>query len=332
MLGIACLAGPNEVAGLQRHEFVRVEMGVTFRIALYADSESTANKGAQAAFARIAELNQILSDYDSTSELMRLCRLAEPGKPVKVSPDLLTVMEHAQRVSGQSSGAFDTTVGPVVRLWRRARRRHRLPMEERLRQAMGVVDYRFVKVDRCAGTITLNKPGIRLDLGGIAKGYAADEALKVLRAHGINRAMVDGSGDIVVGDAPPGEPGWRIGIAPLDAPDGPPSRYLCLTNISVATSGDAFQFVEIDGVRYSHIVDPATGLGLTTPSSVTIVARDGISADSLASAVSVLGPEKGIELLNRLPDVEGLVVYRQNDQIRTAATTGWQALNDCPRD
>src|SRR5690606_33737492 len=121
------------------------------------------------------------------------------------------------------------------------------------------------------------------------KGYAADEALQVLKSHGITRAMIDASGDIVLGDPPPGDRGWRIGIAPLESPDAPPSRFLVLRNASVATSGDAFQHVLIDGKRYSHIIDPHTGLGLTEPASVTVIAADGITADSLASAVNVLG-------------------------------------------
>jgi thiamine biosynthesis lipoprotein len=140
-------------------------------------------------------------------------------------------------------------------------------------------------------------PNMRLDLGGIAMGYAADEALAVLKRHGITRAMVDASGDIVCGDAPPEAKGWKIGIAPLTESQGPPSRFVFLTNAALTTSGDAFQYVEIDGVRYSHIVDPKTGRGLTIRSSVTVTAPDCITADSLATAVTVLGPERGLELV-----------------------------------
>jgi thiamine biosynthesis lipoprotein len=150
---------------------------------------------------------------------------------------------------------------------------------------------------------------MRLDLGGIAAGYAVDEALRVLNAHGITRAMVNGSGDIGVSDPPPGVQGWRIGIAPLEKPDAAPSRYLLLSNAAVTTSGDAFQFVEIGGQRYSHIVDPRTGLGLTDRSSVTVVARDCITADSLATAVSVLGPEKGLELIEATPGAAALIFH-----------------------
>jgi thiamine biosynthesis lipoprotein len=129
----------------------------------------------------------------------------------------------------------------------------------------------------------------------------------VLHKHGITRAMVDSSGDIVVGDPPPGARGWRIGIAPLST-DGPPSRFAILSNASVTTSGDAFQNVEIAGRRYSHIVDPHTGLGLTDRGSVTVIARDGMTADSFATAVSVRGPKRGLELVEAEPGAAALMV------------------------
>jgi thiamine biosynthesis lipoprotein len=139
-------------------------------------------------------------------------------------------------------------------------------------------------------------PNMRLDLGGIGVGYAVDEALAVLKRHGIRSAMIDASGDIGALDAPPGKTGWRIGISPHTT-TREPTRYVSLANAALTVSGDSQQYVEIDGVRYSHIVDPRTGLGLTNRSTVTVIARDCTTADSLATAVSVLGPEKGLALV-----------------------------------
>ncbi len=170
-------------------------------------------------------------------------------------------------------------------------------------------------------TATLTQPGMRLDLGGIGAGYAVDEALAVLREHGITRAMVNASGDIGVSDPPPGAAGWKIGIAPLEKPDGPPSRYLLLANAAVTTSGDAFQYVEIDGQRYSHIVDPKTGLGLTDRMSVTVVARDCITADSYATAVCVLGPQLGLKLIEDTPGAAALMVQNLNGQLQTSESS-----------
>jgi thiamine biosynthesis lipoprotein len=137
---------------------------------------------------------------------------------------------------------------------------------------------------------------MRLDLGGIAKGYAVDEAMDVLRAGGIQSALVSGGGDMAVSDAPPGAKGWRIELAPLDVTNAPAAQFVLLKNAALATSGDVFQHVEIDGVRYSHIVNPKTGLGLTDHSLVVVIATNCATADALSTAVSVLGPEKGLKL------------------------------------
>ena len=179
-----------------------------------------------------------MSDYDPESELRRLCDTAGEGKAVHVSPELWKVLEHAQHVSQQSGGTFDVTVGPVVRLWRRARRQKELPSPEALRQARDLVGYQFVRLDAGRQTVELLKKGMRLDLGGIAKGYAMDEALAVLQRHGITRALVEAGGDMRLGDPPPGRAGWRVGIPPLDNPQGEPLSYLELARVAVSTSGD----------------------------------------------------------------------------------------------
>jgi thiamine biosynthesis lipoprotein len=145
-----------------------------------------------------------------------------------------------------------------------------------------------------------------LDLGGIAKGYAAEELLAVLRRYGITRALVAASGDIAVGDAPPDAAGWKVGVTSLENPDGPPARYLLLTHAGVSTAGDAQQHVEIEGKRYSHIIDPRTGRALVGRSSVTVVAHDATTSDGLDTAVDVMGPEKGLALVEATDDAAAL--------------------------
>ncbi len=298
-------AGP----ALTRFAFTEPHMGTRFQIILYAPSEATARKAAKAAFQRIADLDATMSDYRSSSELMRLCKKAG-GPPVKVSDDLFQILARADEVSRLSDGAFDVTVGPVVRLWRRSRRTRQLPDAEQLARARALVGYRNVKLDAKARTVQLLKPGMQLDLGGIAKGYAADAALAVLKKHDITRALVAAGGDIAVSDAPPQSPGWKVGIAPLDNPDKTPSRFLLLANAAVSTSGDFEQHVEIGGRRYSHIVDPKTGIGLSGRRSVSVVAPNGTTADSLTKVVSVLGPKRGLAIIDRLPGVSALVVRK----------------------
>jgi thiamine biosynthesis lipoprotein len=294
-------------------------MGVLFTLVLYAPDRDTANSGFDAAYARIRQLNGVLSDYDSRSEARRLCAAAPHSQGVQVSDDLWRMLSHAQRLSRRTDGAFDVTVGPLTKLWRRAHRRREYPPADRLAQARRAVGYRYVELDEQQRTVRLTRPDMRLDFGGLAKGFAADEALKVLRERGLDRALVNASGDIAAGQPPPGKSGWKIGVAPLE-PGGAPSRFLVLFDAAIATSGDAFQFVEIDGTRYSHIVDPRTGEGLRSRSSVSVIARDGTTADGLASAVSVLGPEKGMRLIEETRDTAAFIVVQENDKVRTLAS------------
>jgi FAD:protein FMN transferase len=301
---------------LARYTFKELHMGTQFRIVLYAPAEGMAKRASQAAFERVKQLDLIMSDYRPASELMRLCRQAG-GEPVPVSDELFFVLSRAQEVSKKSDGAFDVTVGPIVRLWRRARRAHQLPDAEELAKARALVGYQNIRLDAKTRAVQLLKPGMQLDLGGIAKGYSADEALAVLKKHGITRALVAAGGDIAVGDRPPDAEGWKIGIAQLEDPDRTPSRYLILRNAAVSTSGDAEQYVEIGGKRYSHIVDPKTGLGLVGRQSVTVVARKGIDSDSLTKVVCVLGPKRGLPILENMPDIAALVVQQTDKGLET---------------
>jgi thiamine biosynthesis lipoprotein len=278
-----------------RFEFTEPQMGAQFRIVLYAANEAAAKAASQAAFRRVADLNGIMSDYLPESELMRLCKKAG-GPAVMVSPDLFAVLARAAEISRITDGNFDVTVGPVVRLWRRSRRSQLLPSEAELAAARALVDYRLLTLDPVARSVRLAKPGMLLDLGGIAKGYAAQAAQTVLKQHGISRALVAAGGDIAVSGPPVGKPGWEIGIAraPGEPTDGP---TLILHDVGVSTSGDAEQYVEIAGKRYSHIVDPRTGLGLTDSWQVTVIAPDATTSDGMTKVLCVLGPQRGLKAI-----------------------------------
>jgi len=318
---ILCGAATSAAAkpALSRHEFTEPHMGTRFQIILYAPDKENASRAAKAAFARIADLDGIMSDYRPASELMRLCKKAG-GAPVRVSGDLFRVLEKAQEVSRLSDGAFDVTVGPVVKLWRRARRTKHLPPADKLAEARALVGYKYVRLDKKDRTVQLAKKGMQLDLGGIAKGYAADAALRVLKQHGISSALVAAGGDIAVSDAPPGKKGWKVGIAPLENPNDKPKKFLLLKNTAVSTSGDAEQFVEIGGKRYSHIVDPKTGLGLVGRMSVSVVAPNGTTADSLTKVVCVLGPKRGFAILDKIKGVSSYAVWKTEKGKETFAS------------
>ena len=314
---VSCRSPSGNLA-LQRFDFSSPHMGTLFHISLYASDQATAQDAAQAAFRRIADLDNIMSDYEADSELMRLCD--QPfGKPVPVSADLFAVLQEAQRFSELSGGAFDVTVGPYVRLWRFARKKKVLPSEAELAAARCAVGWRKLRLDAHNRSVTLWAPNMRLDLGGIAKGYAADQALALLKSKGITRALVAASGDIAIGDSPPGQRGWKVGISPIDAlTDYQPSTHqlstLLLRNAGISTSGDTEQFIEIGGVRYSHIVDPSTGLGLTNRIQVTIVARDATTTDGLATAVSVLGVKGGLPLVDSLAHVGAFILTKNGSE------------------
>ena len=305
----------------QRFEFESKHMGTVFRIVFYAADRPTAEAAAKAAFARVAEIDKALSDYDPDSELMRLCRAndAAPGKPIAVGSDLFFVLRKAQGLSQRSEGAFDVTVGPLVRLWRLARRTQQLPDAKELADARLKVGYDKVFVHDDPRMVALSVAGMRLDFGGIAKGYAADAALGVLaQKFGIKQALVAAAGDIACGDPPPGKDGWAVDIAPIAK--GREPRRLMLANRAVSTSGDLEQFVEINGVRYSHVLDPKTGLGLTGRRSVTLIARRGVDADSLTKAVSVLPPEKALALVESLDDAGAYIVVKERDDAAERTT------------
>jgi thiamine biosynthesis lipoprotein len=316
---------------LQRFEQTQPHMGTQFAISLYAPDEETARRALEAGFARIGELDARMSDYDATSELSRLSKLSPTQAPATVSEDLWNVLSASQELSRRSGGAFDVTVGPLTQLWRRSRRQKELPAPDRLQAALQAVGHQHLRLHEKDRAVELLRPNMRLDLGGIAKGYAADEALEAIAQLGLQQALVNGGGGLSLSRAPPGEKGWKVGVAPLE-PEAEPSRVLVLADCGVATSGDAWQYVEIGGVRYSHIVDPQTGLGMTTRSSVTVVAPTGALADGLATAAVVLGPEKGRKLIEDTPGAAALFVWMEDGQVKTKESSRFGALPTVPGD
>jgi FAD:protein FMN transferase len=288
--------GPDAARPL---EFSQVHMGMPVRLVLHAASPDAARLAAGAAFERIAALDRMMSDYRDDSELRRLD--ARPLEWIPVSEELFAVLTRAVEIAEATGGAFDPTVAPLVALWRDARKSGRLPERSRLEAARALVGWRDIHFDSSRRAIRLGRAGMRLDLGGIAKGYILQEALRTLRAHGVDSALLEAGGDIVVGDAPPGRPGWRI-----DTPSADPAftdRAAKLCNAALATSGPTSQFVELDGVRYSHVVDPRTGLGVTNHVVARVIAEEGATADALATALTVVGPKGAGAILRRFPDV-----------------------------
>jgi thiamine biosynthesis lipoprotein len=276
-------------------------MGVPLRIRLYSPTEERALDAAAAAFARVAELDGAMSDYRPDGELGRLGEVS-----TTVSPDLFEVLARANEIAEATDGAFDPTIGPLVALWRDARKTRWMPDPSTRAAAMRQVGWRHVHLDRARRAVRLGRPGMRLDLGGIAKGYILQQGLAAMAPHGVTMALLEAGGDIVVGDAPPDRDGWRIEVDVADAQFA--ARAAKLTNAALATSGPAAQFVEIAGVRYSHVVDPRTGIGLTNHVTAHVIAADAATADALATALTVADQSRRSAILSRFPSAAAVVV------------------------
>jgi thiamine biosynthesis lipoprotein len=293
--GVTIAGGPS----LRPFEYQQVHMGLPVRILLHAPDSRRAEAVTRAAFERIAALDRMMSDYRPDSEVRRLETAGRQWTPV--SAELLDVLATSVSVARATDGAFDPTVGPLVALWREARAAGTLPSAAARDAARARVGWRHLEIDRARGAVRLAKPGMRLDLGGIAKGYILQQALESLRANGVARALIESGGDVVAGDRPPDRAGWRIEAPEADALFRRRARQL--TNAALATSGATEQFVEIGGIRYGHIVDPRTGVGITHRTLARVIAEDAAIADALATALSVAGPEGAKSFLQRFPDV-----------------------------
>ncbi len=284
-------------------------MGTMFRIEMYAVDSVQASKAAEAAFARAEELEQIMSDYRSDSELMRLCREGSTA-PFPASSDLYDVLAKSLWVSGLSHGLFDVSVGPVVDIWRAARKTRRLPDPGEITKAKALVDYHNIEMDPARHTVFLKRAGMMLDLGAIGKGYAADQMMAVLKSQGITHAMVVAGGEVIVGEPPPGSSAWKVCIDTADTAAGSPPCTLLLRTAAVSTSGDEHQFLEVNGHRYSHVINPETGWALEGESSATVLARDSTTADGLCTAFSLMPVADGIRVAESIPGVSAFWVRR----------------------
>ncbi|MES2439392.1 MAG: FAD:protein FMN transferase [Verrucomicrobiota bacterium] len=264
------------------HTFERGLMGTRFAISCHHSDAAKAKAAADAAFEAAERINRVASDYIADSELLELSK-HPAGEAVTVSPLLYHLVSQARELAEKTNGCFDPTLGPLTRLWRESRRRKSLPDASTLSAARAASGWRNLLLDSRKSTITFAQPGMRLDLGGIAKGQAADAMLDVMVKHGIPACCITAGGDVRAGDPPPGAEGWSVGVRSGEES----SEKLILKNAAASTSGDLHQFIELNGVRYSHIIDPATGLGLTRHVAATVIAPTAAASDALATACCV---------------------------------------------
>lgn len=303
-----------------RYRFTANKMGSPFNLVIVAQDSSTAAGLAARAFALVDSLNQLFSDYDSTSELSLINRSAGAGT-VHISPALNEIIGLSQVAWSASDRSFDITIGPLSLLWRRCRREHRFPGQQEVLSARKKVGFTRLHYNTHTQTISPEK-GVRLDLGGIAKGYTAQKVVELLRSLGAPSALADAGGDIAMSEPPPGHHGWTVGVNVPEEADNLLPRNLQLSQRSVATSGDVYQFIEHNGKKFSHIIDPRTGYGITSQRNVTVIAKNGAEADWLATACSIL-PLNAARRLAMSRGAGLLISVMENGRIVTHRTPGF---------
>jgi thiamine biosynthesis lipoprotein len=287
-------------------------MGTFARVVAVAQNRQQADAAIAAAFEAIHFVNRTMSDYDPNSLLSRVNREAFEH-PVEVDADLFAVLAAAKLYSCASDGAFDVTIGPVVQLWRKAKNDGTAPTPEALAKAKAAVGDENLILDAENQTVQFAKEGMFLDLGGIAKGYGIDKAIEALQAAGLKGGMVDIGGDLrCFGTPAHGKRHWRIGLQDPQT-EGQILLTLTMDDRAVATSGDYRRFVVIDGHKHSHIVNPATADSAQDLASVTLLAPTAMAADALATAVTVMGDEKGLELIESIETAEAILISHGNE-------------------
>jgi len=285
-------------------KYHQVAMGTGVEITLMGESEESAKKAALQAFQEIKRIEHLMSPWIESSDVSQMNRSA--GKEgVRVSPETIEVIKKAQEVSKLSEGGFDITVGPLIQLWRKARERDLPPEMEQVKEILNLVNFRNLKI-HYGGRVLLKKKGMAIDLGGIAKGYAVDRAFELLKGLGYRNLVVNAGGDLRVGGSKPDGP-WSIGIQHPRDPEKILAR-ISLSDTAVATSGDYEKFFIHQDKRYHHILNPRSGFPAEGCQSVTVLHKEGTTADALATAIFVLGSEKGYALCQRLEGVDCLIV------------------------
>ena len=327
ILMVACLWVSlffSAVGQYNKYSFQQPKMGSPFNIVIYAEDSTKAAIAAEKGFQLVDTLNQVYSDYLPNSELNQLCKSAGSGTWIKVSPLLYSILVEAKTAGRQSKGSFDITMSPVIKIWRNARRIKMLPTKDSIRLAMQKVGYRYIETDTINQMVRLSKTGMQLDLGGIAKGETAQRLYDRLKQMGFPHTLIDAGGDIVAGSTPATIPGWRVAIN-LPESEELMDKQLLMTNKAVTTSGDLYQYLEVNGVRYSHIINPTTGWAVTNNRNVTVIANNGTDADWLTKACTILPIKQAIKMVGKYPSAEVQIALIKKEKIYFYRSRGFAA-------
>ncbi len=307
--------------GLYTETRVIMATYITITLDRSGKTEDELARAAGDAFARITKVDDLMSTYKPMSNLSRIN--ANSGiAPVPADPEIIENINDASYISSLSGGAFDITVGPLVNAWEIGSKKAHVPSPETIKKTLPLVGWRDIVVNKKDGTVFLKKRGASIDLGAIAKGYASDRAVAALLEDGIKGGIVACAGDIkVFGRKPDGSP-WTVGIQNPRGPEGDVLAKIPLTDMAISTSGDYERFFFKDGKRYCHIIDPHTGYPVNGLMSVTVLAKDSWLADSMGTALFVLGPEKAYALALKHPELEVLMITDSGKELATGRFRG----------
>ncbi|MBV9989087.1 MAG: FAD:protein FMN transferase [Chitinophagaceae bacterium] len=291
-------------------------MGNRFEFSVVSDDAGWAAEKIGLAIAEVKRIEQLLTTFDPSSQTNQINNMAGIA-PVKVNREVLDLIARSLKISKLTQGAFDISYGSIdKKLWNFDRTMTALPDRLTARQMVCLINYRNVILDEKRCTVFLKERGMRIGFGGIGKGYAAEQAKKILLQQGVTSGIVNASGDLAAwGTQPDGQP-WTIGIADPDAA-GQPFSYLNITDMSVATSGNYEKFVMIGGKKYSHTIDPKTGLPVTGIKSVTIISPDAEISDAMATPVTVMGIKAGLDMINQINGI-GCVIIDDDNRVYTS--------------
>ena len=310
-------------AQLKRFEFSGNKMGSSFNIIFYHTDSIEAVSVAKECFALVDSLNNIFSDYSSMSEVGKLASMPVI-KDQKVSYELYKMIRYSKYAWADSDKTFDITIGALTQLWRKAIAEKRFPTDTEIKEAKSLTGFQNVVINKNSQTISVKQNGVRLDFGGIVPGYAAQKMIDLLKAKNINVALADASGDIVMSDPPPNKPGWSIAINLPESENELWDKKLVLKNCAVSTSGDVYRFIIHEGKKYSHIIDPRTGYGVTSLRNVTAIAKDGMAADWLATACSILPIKQALKLA-RKKEAALMIATLENEKINIYKTKNFDS-------
>lgn len=328
---VATACASPQPGGPQAHmvEERRLAMGSELHLTAYATDEAAARAAFAQVFAEFDRLDALLTVWKPGSDVVRL-NAAAGLAPVPVHDDTRRVLRAARQVSEWTGGKFDITFGALAEVWKFDHDQdNRVPAAAEIASRLPRIDYRAVVIDDGPGTAAITRAAVRVHLGGIGKGFAVDKAIAILRGAGIRDFLIQAGGDLYAGGTAGGEP-WRLGIQDPRGPAGDAFAMVELRDATFSTSGDYERFFVKDGVRYHHILDPATGQPARGSRSVTIVARDATTADGLSTGVFILGPEKGMALVEQLPDVEAVIVTADNEVRISSGLQGQVVLRHPP--